>query len=46
MKCTGEVDEAVTHEEEHGQDGSNVIQVPNQDSKLTDACKGREGEVR
>lgn len=35
LKGTRQVDKAVTHQEEHRQDGGNVIQVANQDAHLT-----------
>lgn len=37
LEGAGEVNEAVTHEEEHGEDGRDVVQVADQDGQLTDA---------
>ena len=44
LESAGQVDEAVAHEEEHGDDGSDLVQVTDQDTDLRDNC--RENEVR
>lgn len=37
LDSTSEVDEAVTHEEEHGEKWGQVVDIPKQDSALADA---------
>ena len=44
LESAGQVDEAVAHEEEHGDNGGDLVQVTDQDTDFRDNC--RENEAR
>ena len=43
LQRTGQVDKAVTHEEEHGDDGRDLVQVADQNAHLRDHWRRRAG---
>ena len=45
LQSAGQVDEAVAHEEEHGDDGSDLVQVTDQDTNFRDNCRERRDKI-